>query len=234
MSRGALAQVLKLGLLTSFVILAVSGCGGVSGGGQAQQHQTETHAIPKMGKPLSPGRYATKTFNAAMSFSVGEGWVSAQPEMPDQVWIQTGPTRQHQILFTNPLFVFKPGNPSEELPAPENAEEWVSWFQGHPNLDTSKPAPVSVGDASGKRIDVTLSSAPENYSENPCGKLTCVPLYPISAGGVASVDGWKDRFVIVDVGEEAVLIDVAAPVDEFEAYLPKAQKVLDSVEWKGG
>src|SRR5215204_1346953 len=158
MSRGALARVLKLGLMTSFVILAMNACGGVSGGERAQQHETETHAIPKMGKPLSAGRYATKTFNPAMSFSVGEGWVSAQPEHPDQVWIQTGPKGQHQILFTYPLFVFESGNPSEELPAPENAEEWVSWFQDHPNLDTSKPAPVSVGDASGNRIEVTLSS----------------------------------------------------------------------------
>jgi len=220
--------------MTSFVILAMNACGGVSGGERAQQHETETHAIPKMGKPLSAGRYATKTFNPAMSFSVGEGWVSAQPEHPDQVWIQTGPKGQHQILFTYPLFVFESGNPSEELPAPENAEEWVSWFQDHPNLDTSKPAPVSVGDASGNRIEVTLSSTPENYSEDSCGKLTCVPLYPISDGGVASVDGWKDRFVIVDVGEEAVLIDVAAPADEFDTFLPKAQEVLDSVEWKGG
>ena len=41
------------------------------------------------------------------------------------------------------------------------------------------------------------------------------------------------RYVIVDVGGETVLIDVAAPADKFDELLPKAQKVLDTVEWKG-
>ena len=38
----------------------------------------------------------------------------------------------------------------------------------------------------------------------------------------------------MDVGGETVLIDVSAPADKFDEFLPKAQKVLDSVEWKGG
>ena len=37
----------------------------------------------------------------------------------------------------------------------------------------------------------------------------------------------------MDVGEETVLIDVAAPAETFDAFFPKAQKVLDTVEWKG-
>jgi hypothetical protein len=31
-----------------------------------------------------------------------------------------------------------------------------------------------------------------------------------------------------------VLIDVGTQADRFDEFLPKAQKVLDSVEWKGG
>jgi hypothetical protein len=44
------------------------------------------------------------------------------------------------------------------------------------------------------------------------------------------VKGVRYRYVIVDVGGETVLIDVAAPADKFDALLPKAQKVLDNVE----
>jgi hypothetical protein len=43
---------------------------------------------------------------------------------------------------------------------------------------------------------------------------------------------FKDRFIIVDVGGEMVLIDVTARADKFEDFLPKAQKMLDTVEWK--
>ncbi len=80
---------------------------------------------------------------------------------------------------------------------------------------------------------MTYASTPENYPRDYCGEEPCVPLYPTSESGIVSYDGWKDRFVIVDVGEETVLIDVAAPAETFDAFFPKAQKVLDTVEWKG-
>jgi hypothetical protein len=44
------------------------------------------------------------------------------------------------------------------------------------------------------------------------------------------VKGVRDRYVIVDLGGETMLIDVAAPADKFDELLPKAHKVLDSVE----
>jgi len=45
----------------------------------------------------------------------------------------------------------------------------------------------------------------------------------------------KDRYIIVDVRGETVLIDAAPETEgKFDEFLPKAQRVLDSVEWKGG
>lgn len=108
-------------------------------------------------------------------------------------------------------------------------------MQSHPNLDTSKPRSVRVEGASGKRIDVTVTSTPENYPKDLCGGQPCVPLYPLSdENRILVYEGYKDRFVIVDVGGETVIIDVGAPADKFDEFLPKAQKVLDTVEWKGG
>jgi hypothetical protein len=193
---------------------------------------------------IYPGRYAPREFEPAVSFKLGEGWeFAADAETPGIVSIITRPEGGlNQLFFTHPRKVYDPTKPSEaeELPAPQNAKEWVSWFQRHPNLDTSKPGPVSVGGASGKHIDVTITSAPENYPQDLCGDSTvfvepCVPLYPLSDGHpLRSYEGWRDRFFILDVGGELVIIDVGAPTDKFEEFLPKAQKVLDSVEWKGG
>jgi hypothetical protein len=90
---------------------------------------------------------------------------------------------------------------------------------------------VSVEGASGVRIDVTNTSPPESYPHWYCDEQPRVLLFP---SGVASFVGRKDRFVIVDVGGETVVIDVGAPEDKFDEFLPKAQKVLDTVEWKGG
>jgi hypothetical protein len=44
------------------------------------------------------------------------------------------------------------------------------------------------------------------------------------------VKGVRDRYVIVDIGGETVIIDIAAPADRLDEFLPKVQKVLDSVE----
>jgi uncharacterized protein YjbI with pentapeptide repeats len=185
---------------------------------------------------IYPGRYAAREFEPAVSFEVGEeDWELAAPETPDALFIQTGPLGG-QLLFTNPLHVFDSSNRTEpkKLPTPESAKEWVSWFQRHPNLDTSKSVSVSVGDASGKQIDVTASSTPENYPRDLCGGEPCVPLYPISDSRILSYEGFKDRFIILDVEGETVIIDAGAPADKFDEFLPKAQKVLDTVEWKGG
>jgi WD40 repeat protein len=184
----------------------------------------------------SASHYVTVDFEPAFSFDVGQDWQFGAAETHDQVFIQTGP-KGGQLLSTNPRHVFDPANLSEpkELPAPENTTEWVSWFQRHPNLETSKPIPVSVGGASGKLIDVTASSTPENYPKDLCGKQPCVPVFPISDGSsIVSYEGWKNRFIIVEVEGETVLIDVAARAEKFDAFSPTAQEVLDSVEWKGG
>jgi hypothetical protein len=95
---------------------------------------------------------------------------------------------------------------------------------------------VSVGGESGKQIDVTYSSTSENHSRDFCGRDPCVPLYKgaTSESPIVRYEGWTDRLIIVDVGKETVIIDVAAPADKFDEFLPKAQKVLDTVEWKGG
>jgi hypothetical protein len=99
----------------------------------------------------------------------------------------------------------------------------------------SRGPPASVGDVSGKQIDVTVTSTPGNYPKEVCGEQPCVPLYTLSdENGILVYEGFKDRFAIVHVGCETVLIAVFAPADRFDDFLPKAQKVLDSVEWKGG
>jgi hypothetical protein len=185
---------------------------------------------------LPPGEFSTYEFEPAFLIEVGEDWSFGAPEMPDQVLMQRGLVGQ--LRFTNPSDVFDPSNLSEQkkLPAPENAEEWVSWLQSHPNLQTSKPVSVSVGGASGMRIDVTTSSMPENYPRKFCGERPCVPLYPLSDDrGIIGNEGSKYRFVIVDVEGKTVVIDVTSPQDiDFDAFSPEAQKVLDTVEWRNG
>src|SRR5215218_2233679 len=180
--------------------------------------------------------YSVDKFDTAFRFEAGKGWqLSSQTD--NAVYIEylpegASPFRpsRGQISFTSPLHVFDPSNLSEpeKAPAPANTDEWLSWFQRHPNLETSKPVPVSIGGASGMRIDATA----ENYFRGYCGpQASCLPLYP----GIVIPKSYKDRFIILDVKGETVIIDVSAASAEnkFDEFLPQAQKVLDTIEWEG-
>jgi uncharacterized protein YjbI with pentapeptide repeats len=182
------------------------------------------------GRPIPAGEHTIDALEPSFRLKVGKGWIASEPDTPPGL-IENPTPVAGEMLFASPLHVFDPSNPSEpkELPAPDNADEWASWFQGHQNLETSKPSPVSVGGASGMRIDVTLSSTPENYPRHLCREEPCVPLYQ----GIGSYADWKDRYIIVDVEGDTVVIDVSAPASKFEEFLPKAQKVLDTVDWEG-
>jgi hypothetical protein len=88
------------------------------------------------------------------------------------------------------------------------------------------------------RIAVALTSTPENYPQEVCQGTPCVPLYPLGHGfpsenmTIDSEGYTKYRFNIVDVGGETVVIPAIAKPDKFDEFLPKAQKVLDTVKWQ--
>src|SRR5215210_1750274 len=199
---------------------------GVSGFTPEQLHQ---QAKSLQGALLPAGGFAADEFKPTLSLRLSDGW-GFWNDTTDELFL--GPLLG-QVSFSSHIdHVFDPSSPSEqtEVSAPENVDEWASWFRQHPNLETSKPVSVRVGGATGMRIDATLSSEPEDYSQDICGKQPCVPLY----SELRSSKGFKDRFIILDVKGETVIIDVAAPSAEnkFDEFLPKAEKVLDTVEWK--
>jgi hypothetical protein len=103
---------------------------------------------------------------------------------------------------------------------------WVKWLQRHPNLKTEKPVPVKAGGASGVRIDAVVSSVPQGRP---------AMFWQLSDGTTITEDtkGSRSRTIIVDVGADPVLIAVSASADRFGGFLPRAQRVLDTVEWEG-
>jgi hypothetical protein len=253
-NRRAMKRVLRMALLASLVVLALSTCarGGDQGGTQAhgkgQNREDGTvhpgavaqgdptaaasagDSLPEQGL-IPAGEYATDEFEPDFSLEVGRGWEALAPEEFDALGFGIAP-EVGLVAFTNPRTVFDPSNPSDqkEVPAPENSEAWVSWLQGHSGLDTSKPIPVRVGGASGVRMEVRVSSAPRDYPRG-CPR-PCVPLYPTSVSTIDAIVGTKDRLVIVDVGEETVVVDVGAPDAEFEELIPRAQEALATVKWE--
>jgi hypothetical protein len=223
MHRGAVAYSLRLGLLAACV-LAAGACGGGA------------KPLSEEGISLSPGsRYVTDAFEPALSFEVGKGW-----ELTDG--LQQKPffelSREYEggnhfvvIYFNNPPSrVSDPRNPNKLVPAPK---DWVSWFQEHPHLKTSEPQPTSVGGVEGRRLDITVSTLPDDYYSEDCLGMG-VPLWPLPKGHHWCADeGLPSRTIVLDgIEDETVIID-ASSSSGFEKGIPEAKKVLDTVEWEG-
>ena len=228
MNRLLVGRVLSLGLLVVVVVLALSACGG-------DEKKAKARPLPEDPKALRPGTYRSEEFKPSLSFRVGKGWSSSPLEASDVLQITRGQTAG--LTFLNVQEVYKPtktGWPNV-VDAPEDI---VGWLQQHPYLQTSKPEPVRVGGVKGLQFDLVVGDRPQTY--NPTctsivGTPNCVDLFRLRTGGpILLVEGEKVGVIVLeDVGGETVTIGFVSPASEFGEFVPEAQKVLDTVKWRG-
>jgi hypothetical protein len=119
----------------------------------------------------------------------------------------------------------------KEISAPDTVDGWVAWHRESPYLEVSDTQPASIGGATGVRFDLTATSAPKEATDL-CGD-PYVPGYPVGPTAVDFYLGTEEQDHVLEVGDEIVLVSVTAPTGELEGFLPKAQAVLDTVEWQG-
>ncbi len=236
MHRGAVAYSLRLGLLAACV-LAVVACGGGGGAGgdaEAEKEDHKTRKVPDYGE-LRLGKYRTDKFEPAFSFEVvSKGWVLSGSEQRSLVEMRQG-VGGPLVAFLNPEQVFNP-NKVRELDRMSAPADMVAWLQSHPYLKTEDPQPAAIGGVEGTRLDAVVASVPTTE----CGG-NCLGLFTeTEEAGLSGSYDWvvyekeKLRFIVLEgVGGERVTIVVEAPAADFEEFLRKAQKVLDTVEWEG-
>jgi hypothetical protein len=85
---------------------------------------------------------------------------------------------------------------------------------------------------------VVLGDRPQYYigtCTSIIGNSNCVDLFRLSTGGpIFLAEGEKARAIVLeDVEGKTVTIGFATPASEFGEFASEAQKVLDSVEWRG-
>jgi len=229
MNRLLVSRALSLGLLVVLVVLALSACGG-------GEKKAKARPLPEEPKALRPGTYRSEEFKPSLSFHVGKGW-SSPPlgEASDDLGIARG--QSAGLGFVNLQEVYKPTTTGSAIvvDAPKNM---AGWLQQHPYLQTSKPEPVRVGGVKGLQFDVDVGDLPKGYNptcSSLVGNPNCVDLFRLSTGApILLVEGDKaSAIVLEDIEGETVTIGFVSPVSEFEEFVPEAQKVIDTVKWRG-
>jgi hypothetical protein len=220
--------------MMTILVLTLTACGG---GGSAQEEKANgVHHIPEdaqtyEGEPLPAGPYATDEFKPAMSFNLAKGWTRGGPELPD-IWdLRDIENDAFWVVFSNAEEVYDPKGSKRVKIAPP-PEDMVGWLRANPHLKPEEPEPTSVGGEKGVRFDAIVSGAVETPL---CPGCVDLPLFRYSDGESAGVEkGEKIRFIVVDdVKGETVTIFVESSPQGFEEFLPKAERVIDSVKWGG-
>jgi hypothetical protein len=225
--RRMVRHSLRLGLLVTLVVLALSACGG------EKQQVSKPQPLPEEQQQLRTGVYRSEEFKPSLTFRVGEGWSNLPPEAIDALFIVQGETRR--IGFVNAFEVYKPTK-TGALNVVEAPKDMVGWFQQHPYLQTSKPEPVTVGGVKGVQFDVVVENLPEDHY-GVCGS-ECVDLFASLSTGVLpvfQVEADKVRLIVLEEvkGDNRVVISLVSPATEFDEFAPEAQEVIDTVEWTG-
>lgn len=211
----------------AFVALAVGACG--------TPEEAKPRPLPDETRKLSPGTYRTEDFEPAFSFEVGEGWSNELPEAYDLLLITRG-DEEGGLGFTNlkGARFFKPTK-TGTMYMTDVPKDVVGWFREHPYLETQQADPVEVGGIEGLRLDLVVGDLPEGHYSEWCGS-GCVSLIRFGSGGPPLTLWQEDKarlIVLEDVEGETVVTGFAIRAAEFNEHAPEAQKVLDTVQWRG-
>jgi hypothetical protein len=222
------SQALRLGLLVTVLVLALSACGG-------DEKKAKARHLPEDDqKALRPGTYRSEEFKPSLSFHVGKGWSTYTREAPDTLRISLG--ERGIVGFANIHEVYKPtrtGAPN----VVEAPEDIVGWFRRHPYVDTTEPEPTTVGGLEGVQFDVIVEDLPGDY-QGACVAITgadCVDIARLGDDQIMILPKIaRERHIVLEgVEGETVNVYFGSPKAEFDEFAPEAQKVVDSVKWSG-
>jgi hypothetical protein len=218
------APMVVAALVVVGLVLALGACG--TGG---VKEEAKARPLPEDPKALRPGEYRSTEFKPSFSFRVGKGWRTSSefPQVSDKLAITRGEEEPPPtLIFRNLQEVFKYDKTGTTLEVVKAPEDMVGWFQHHPDLETEKPEPVTVGGVKGLQLDYIVSED-ATYDE--------ITLFRYTDGSDGSAGkGFKYRAIILeDVEGKTVTIGIGSLAIEFDDLLPEAQKVLDTVKWSG-
>lgn len=194
---------MRAAVLLIVVVFALAACGGNGGDDET------TFAVGT----VDPGTYKSEPFEPGFRLTIEEpGW-SAQ-FAPDNDELAFEHEDGRFLAFTRVTRVVDPKT-RRDVPAPTDLAEWL---REHPALQPTQAVPISVGDASGTRVD---ASATQDETD--------IFWYPSGAMHTNSDLRW--RVFVVDADGTPLTIVYAAPIASFDEALTQLEPLLASIEF---
>ena len=183
---------------------------------------------------LAAGTYTSREMDPALTFAIPTGWYN-KFDQPRGYGLESGPNTSLEVQ--RDLVVARAD--CVEAPDPAvgtTASAMVQALAARPGLDTTEPAPITVGGLSGFMIDVTLAA---DWT-TPCPFTEGRPFQAAVMDGEAApgtglhwgpehvTDGSFDRYVILDLpAGGTVLIHPGGP----PSFVTEAMPVIESFEF---
>jgi hypothetical protein len=206
---------------------------------------------PDAGRTLSdglpePDRYVVPLLRSAVALELDGGWMAFTFEdgsVPGSTRVAQGiqllraddPAKGVTILgVTRFVDGWKAWDEDRNLIAV--GEDPIAYFLDNPALRTFHLAETSVGGMAAERVDTEFRVSP-GIRTNPwpaCGR-SCAPIVPIFVDDdgrsvtdhdliVASGAGSYDRWIVLEVASEVVIVDIYAPTDRFASFVRQVER----------
>jgi Ca2+-binding RTX toxin-like protein len=171
------------------------------------------------GGDMEPGTYRYTGITPAVTVTLGEGWVAAGGlSDPGFVQFMMGDFLDQVVgVTTVPDQVYDPAT-GELVPL---EEDFLTWLLADECIDViSGPAPGSLAGVSGTQVDFTVGT------EQACQE------HVLWWEEWFFAPGERDRFVVATVeGVEVIIYIATLDPSLFDAFLPTATQLLDTVEF---
>jgi hypothetical protein len=170
-----------------------------------------------VGGDLTAGTYLFDGFDPNVTLTVGDGWWSfAGLSFPDFVGVAQGPSDSPRFvgIFHVPDQAYDPVT-GELVPL---EEDFLTWLTSQECIDVAAgPTPATVAGVSGLQVDFSVGT-------DPACSLRAPSWEPVA--------GERERMFVIEVNGVDLIIEIATwnPA-EFDAFLPEAEAVLDTVQF---